>query len=62
MPGAHLMQLNATTLNDVDHYDVIEAFDVIEHVEEDEVVLNNLARAIRPGGSLILTVPQHRWL
>ena len=62
VPAAHLMQLDATTLKDVDRYDVIGAFDVIEHIEEDELVLNNLARAIRPGGALILTVPQHRWL
>lgn len=62
VPKAHLMQLDATTLNDVDRYDVIGAFDVIEHIEDDEIVLSNLARAIRSGGSLVLTVPQHRWL
>ncbi|MCU1762153.1 class I SAM-dependent methyltransferase [Pseudomonas sp. 14P_8.1_Bac3] len=62
VPESHLMQLDAITLNEVERYDVIGAFDVIEHIEDDEVVIANLARAIRSGGSLILTVPQHRWL
>ncbi|APC15674.1 SAM-dependent methyltransferase [Pseudomonas frederiksbergensis] len=62
IPTAQLRQLDATQLDEVDRYDVVSAFDVIEHIEQDETVLRNLARAIRPGGSLVLTVPQHRWL
>jgi SAM-dependent methyltransferase len=62
VPTAQLRQLDATLLDEVDRYDVVGAFDVIEHIEQDETVLRNLARAIRPGGSLVLTVPQHRWL
>jgi 2-polyprenyl-3-methyl-5-hydroxy-6-metoxy-1,4-benzoquinol methylase len=62
VPAAQLRQLDATLLDEVDRYDVVGAFDVIEHIEQDETVLRNLARAIRPGGSLVLTVPQHRWL
>lgn len=62
VPNASFRQLDATVMDDSDCYDVIGAFDVIEHIEEDEKVLVNLARAIKPGGSLIITVPQHRWL
>ena len=62
VPTAELRQLDATTMDEIDRYDVVAAFDVIEHIEQDETVLRNLARAIRPGGSLVLTVPQHRWL
>lgn len=62
IPTARLRQLDATLLDEVNQYDVVGAFDVIEHIEQDETVLRNVARAIRPGGSLVLTVPQHRWL
>ena len=40
----------------------IGAFDVLEHIEEDELVLKQIQQALRPEGVLILTVPQHRWL
>jgi SAM-dependent methyltransferase len=49
-------------MEDKECFDVIGAFDVIEHIKEDEKVLANLARAIVPGGALLITVPQHRWL
>jgi SAM-dependent methyltransferase len=42
--------------------DVIGAFDVIEHIEDDEAVLRGIHRALRPGGGLMITVPQHGWL
>jgi SAM-dependent methyltransferase len=54
--------LDATNMNDKDCYDVIGAFDVIEHIEQDEKVLMNLANALTSQGSLIVTVPQHQWL
>ena len=62
IPTATFRQLDATLLDEVNRYDVLAAFDVIEHIEQDEAVLRNLARAIHHGGSLVLTVPQHRWL
>ncbi|MGH8746291.1 MAG: class I SAM-dependent methyltransferase, partial [Burkholderiales bacterium] len=36
--------------------------DVIEHIDEDEQVLGEMFAACRPGGGVIVTVPQHRWL
>lgn len=62
LPSAQLRQLDATLLDETDRYDIVGAFDVLEHIEQDQKVLHNLARAIRPGGSLVLTVPQHDWL
>jgi SAM-dependent methyltransferase len=41
-------------------FDVIGAFDVIEHLDEDEKLLRVLWRLVRPGGHLILTVPAHQ--
>lgn len=46
----------------VDEFDVIGAFDVLEHIEEDEAVQQQMSRALRPAGGIILTVPQHPWL
>ena len=43
-------------------FDGIGAFDVLEHIDEDEQVLQQFHRALRPAGGLILTVPQHRFL
>jgi SAM-dependent methyltransferase len=49
-------------MSDVNAYDCIGSFDVIEHIDDDECVLFNFHRALRPGGFLLLTVPQHPWL
>lgn len=43
-------------------FDVLGAFDVIEHIEEDELVLKQFHRSLKPGGGLIITVPQHMFL
>ena len=40
-------------------FDVVGAFDVLEHVDEDEAVLAGMRRARRPGGGGPLLVPQH---
>lgn len=62
VPSASFRQIDATTMDDIERFDVIGAFDVLEHIEDDEKVIANLSRAIMPGGVLLLTVPQHRWL
>ncbi|HEY6986027.1 MAG TPA: class I SAM-dependent methyltransferase [Rhodanobacteraceae bacterium] len=60
--AASLFQADATALTDRGAYDVIGAFDVIEHIEDDRRVLSNLHAALRAGGGLLLTIPQHAWL
>jgi len=62
IPTANFRQLDVTKMTDTNRFDVIGAFDVIEHIEEDQKSLSNLARAIKPHGRLILSVPQHQWL
>lgn len=56
---AMLFQMDAREIPFEDEFDVIGAFDVLEHVEEDERVLQQLYRAVKPSGGVILTVPQH---
>ena len=43
-------------------FDVVTAFDVIEHVEQDLASLTMLAQQLSPGGRLIMTVPALPWL
>lgn len=59
---AELLQMDARYIPYEDEFDVIGAFDVLEHIEEDEAVLAEMLRALRPGGGIVLTVPQHPWL
>jgi len=59
---AELVQMDARHIPYVDEFDAIGAFDVLEHIEEDELVLAAMWRALRPGGGMAITVPQHPWL
>jgi SAM-dependent methyltransferase len=61
-PAAELMQMDARRIPFRDEFDVVGAFDVIEHVAEDGEVLREMYAACRPGGGILLTVPQHEWL
>jgi len=62
LPGVPLLQMDARRLPFDAEFDVIGAFDVIEHIDEDEAVLRQMFQAVRPGGGIVLTVPQHRFL
>lgn len=62
VPRASFMQMDGRHIPFVDEFDVIGAFDVIEHIEEDEAVLASMHGALRPGGGLLVSVPQHPWL
>ncbi|MDA1089361.1 MAG: class I SAM-dependent methyltransferase [Proteobacteria bacterium] len=42
-----------------EHFDVIGAFDVLEHIEDEQPVLRAFHKALKPGGGVLLTVPQH---
>lgn len=40
-------------------FDVIGAFDVLEHLPDDARVLRDLEAMLKPGGALLVTVPAH---
>lgn len=42
-------------------FDVVAAFDVVEHCEPEGVALAELTRVLRPGGRLFLAVPAYQW-
>jgi SAM-dependent methyltransferase len=62
LPGVELLQMDARKLPYESEFDIVAAFDVIEHIVEDELVLRNFHHAIKPGGGCLITVPQHKWL
>src|SRR5207342_1839849 len=44
------------------HYDLIGAFDVIEHIDDDAAALASIATKLKAGGTFIMTVPAHQWM
>ena len=56
------MQMDARAIPFRDEFDVAGAFDVIEHIDDDRTVLAQLHAALKPGGILLVTVPQHMFL
>jgi SAM-dependent methyltransferase len=62
LPGVQLFQMDARSIPFREEFDVVGAFDVLEHIQDDELVLSELRRATRKGGGLLLTVPQHSFL
>jgi hypothetical protein len=39
-------------------FDVVGAFDILEHISEDEAAIAQVYQTIRPGGGMVVTVPQ----
>jgi SAM-dependent methyltransferase len=40
-------------------FDLVCAFDIIEHVEDDDAALSEVARTAKPGGAVLMSVPLH---
>jgi len=62
VPNSELYQMDARRISFEREFDVVGAFDVLEHVIEDENVLLQMFNAVRSGGGLLVTVPQHPFL
>ena len=43
-------------------YDLIGAFDVIEHIDDDSAAVASIASKLKPGGKFVMTVPAHPWM
>src|SRR5262245_5563273 len=57
--GVEFAQMDARAIPAVNAFDLIGAYDVVEHVADDEGVLRGLRRANKSGGGTIIAVPQH---
>ncbi|WP_050043967.1 class I SAM-dependent methyltransferase [Bradyrhizobium sp. LTSPM299] len=60
--GVEFVQMDARNIPAVGVFDLTGAFDVIEHIADDEGVLRGMRAATRTGGGIIIAVPQHPWL
>lgn len=59
LPKTELIQMDARKMPFESEFDAVGMFDVLEHVEEDGVVLRETWRSVKPGGTVLITVPQH---
>lgn len=59
---ACFLQMDARAMPFAEEFDIIGAFDVLEHIHEDQLVLAQMYQAARPQGGIVLTVPQHPFL
>jgi SAM-dependent methyltransferase len=62
LKGVPLAHVDARSLGIDQAFDLVGAFDVLEHIDRDKDALRGMLTALRPGGGLVVTVPQHRWL
>lgn len=62
LPEIDLFQLDATKIPFTERFDMIGAFDVLEHISDDEKVMSEVLKALKIGGYFIISVPQHRFL
>lgn len=61
-PPSRFIQLDARELPFKQEFDLIGAFDVLEHIAEHKDVIVNIKNALKLKGGIIVTVPQHPWL
>lgn len=43
-------------------FDLVAAFDVLEHARDERALLDEVERVLRPGGLFVASVPAHPWL
>jgi SAM-dependent methyltransferase len=60
--NAGVLRIDARSIPFRNSFDVVGAYDVLEHIEDDRGALGQLHGACRPGGGILLTIPQHAWL
>jgi len=62
LSDVELYQADALALPFDREFDVVTSCDVLEHFDDDGAVVRELFRSVVPGGGIVVTVPQHRWL
>jgi len=61
-PDVEFIQFDVTKGQIGREFDMIVAFDVIEHIDEDMAALSNINRMLGDNGVAIISVPQHMFL
>jgi SAM-dependent methyltransferase len=62
LPDVALTQVDIRRLPYDREFDLVGAFDVLEHLDDDRQALAEMYRSTTVGGGLIVTVPQHPFL
>ncbi|MCS7029733.1 MAG: methyltransferase domain-containing protein [Bacteroidia bacterium] len=62
LPQVEFIQLDATKMPFRESFDAIGAFDVLEHIEQDEIVMQQVGLALKKGGYFFISVPQYQWM
>lgn len=57
-----LLQTDAHGIPYREEFDVVGAFDVIEHIDDDVGAMHELMQALKPGGGAIFVVPRHMFM
>lgn len=62
LPSVDFVQFDVTKGTIGEQFQIITAFDVIEHIENDAAALSNINQMLKRDGALIISVPQHMFL
>jgi len=62
LPDVNFIQFDVSQGVLGETYDMILAFDVLEHIEKDIDAMSNIKNMLSVGGKLIVSVPQHMFL
>lgn len=57
LENLELRKKDLTALDETNRYDLVICSDVLEHIQADDVVVESLARALKPNGVVIITSP-----
>jgi len=61
-PDVDFVQIDATAMPFRNEFDVVGAFDVLEHIQADDRAMQGVYGALRSGGLFVVTVPQYQWM
>ncbi len=61
-PEVEFVQFDVTQGRLSEEFDIIAAFDVLEHIDDDMAAIANIHAMLSRGGHFIVTVPQHKIL
>lgn len=62
LPEIQIFRLDAKQLNSDDELEAIGAFDLLEHITEDKLVMSQVFQTLKPGGLFFMSVPQHKFM
>jgi len=62
LPSVDFVQFDVTQGKIGEQFHIITAFDVLEHIENDNAALSNISQMLKKDGVLIVSVPQHMFL